>query len=126
MKTRIALALAILGGALLWGVLVSTEDLRGWPPGEPLSDRSLLKATQTDRDDFLLGACMPSSIRPYSAPREEEFHGTATETVLACRSKESAARWIGLYAAFAGVCLLVLWNRSRKNGDKGVPCQKSP
>lgn len=126
MKSGIALALAILGGALLLGLIVSTGDLRGWPPGEPLSDRSLLKATRTDREDFLLGACMPSSIRPYSTPREEEFDGTTTEAVLACRSKESAARWIGLYAVLAGAWRFVLWIRSRSKGGEGVRRQKSP
>lgn len=108
MKILPSTALVAVGGLLVWLLLATTPDLRGWAPGDPTDIAPKMQATTPGGTAFTRDMCLPGSVNPYASPRVDEYSGTATVTVFACRSTDSAARWLGFYALLSLLGLLAL------------------
>lgn len=111
----LALALAL---ALDAAALFVQHDLRGWTPDNPRDPAAIVAPTPAGGRAFAVRDCLPGSVRPWEPPTAEEYSGSATLTVLACRSRASAMpvafAYLGLVAA--GL-LLLLAGRGRGRGE---------
>ena len=113
MRSLGAIALVILAGLAIYALLRHTPDLRGWPSTDPLDERAVLTATTPQGQDFSRDACLSGSVDEFALPSLEEYSGTATLSVVACRSKSSTALWLGLYGLVSTVGL-VAWGARRR------------
>lgn len=110
---RVALILAAIGLLLIVGWLYLAGDLRGWEGIDP-DNPALIGATLPGKPNFTLEDCLPGTVYPYDQPTLEEYDGTATVTVLVCRSRSSALAAILTYLALAGALTLILRSRIRR------------
>jgi hypothetical protein len=92
---------------ILW-LVNGGKDLRGWTPENRSDPATIVQPSRPGGVAFTLGECLPGSIRPWEPPTQEEYSGTATLTVLACRSRASAMPFIAAYGAVVAVALVVL------------------
>jgi hypothetical protein len=86
---RITLILAAIGFLLIVGWVYVARDLRGWEGFDP-DNPTLIQATLPGRPNFTLEDCVPGTVHPYDMPGSDEYDGTASVTVLTCRSRSSA------------------------------------
>ena len=99
----VAVASLVLVLAYLWNV----HDLRGWEGAYP-EDPARIQATLPGKPDFTLADCVPGAIDEYGSPSAEEYSGSATVTVLTCRSRSSALTVLLIYLALAGAAVVAL------------------
>mgnify|MGYP001610722585 CR=1 FL=1 len=104
MKT--ASILALIGLVLVTATLFVRHDLRGWEVPY-LDGPQRLEPTVAGKSEFSIADCVPGTIDRYASPTAEEYSGSATVTVLTCRSRSSAIVIVLTYLAFAA-CLLFL------------------
>ena len=115
---KLAGVLALIGFALVLGVLFVWHDLRGWEGMYPENPTRIV-ATLPGRPDFTIADCVPGTVEPHDLPAAAEYSGSASVTVLSCRSRSSAAAIVLAYWAIAGSLLFLVWvaiNRGR-SGD---------
>ena len=98
MKLVIAIAVAVIGAVLLAEGLSATSDLRGWPGGSRPSSSDVLTPARPGDPAFRLSDCAAWTVDLHALPRSSEYQGTATETLVACRSTSSFISWLSLYA----------------------------
>ncbi len=111
---KLAGVLALIGFALVLSVLFIWRDLRGWEGMYPENPTRIV-ATLPGRSDFTIADCVPGTVEPHDLPSAAEYSGSASVTVLSCRSRSSAIAIILGYIAAAGVGLfLLLWARERE------------
>ncbi len=108
MRTAPLLLVATAGFAAVLFGLLATTDLRGWPPSSSGPAGAMLKATPEGSGDFRLTDCLPGTVEPHAVPRGEEAVGTATLSVIACRSTSSVLFASVLYWAVAVGALAIL------------------
>ncbi|MEZ5960601.1 MAG: hypothetical protein R3C30_09280 [Hyphomonadaceae bacterium] len=108
----VMLIFSAIGFLLIVGWLYAIHDLRGWDNADP-NNPALIEATLPGRPNFTLEGCLPGAVQPYDQPTLEEYDGTATATVLTCRSRSSALAVILGYLALVGSLLLFLRSRIR-------------
>ena len=106
--------LAAAGLILLLAVQLNTLDLRGWPPEKGPDDLggmagvgAVLQPSRPGGQSFKLDDCLPRTIGT-DVPTVEEYSGTATLTVITCRSRASAYTNVGAYVVATGIVLLVI------------------
>ena len=123
MKVLGTIALILIGGLVVYGLLLQTADLRGWPSTDPLDDRAVLTATTPQGRDFSRQACASGSLDEFALPSLEEYGGTATRSVVACRSKSSLSLWLGLYGLASAIGALV-WSAAGRaaRSKRRHPC----
>jgi hypothetical protein len=90
------LSLVPLGARLYWH-----HDLRGWPPADRGNPTTVVQATRPGGGTFTVSDCVPGTVHPWDSPLPDEYSGTATVTVLTCRSRSSAIRAMLIYGAVA-------------------------
>jgi hypothetical protein len=93
--------LALLGLVPLGVRLYLHHDLRGWPPADRGNPTAVVQPTRPEAGTFTIGDCVPGTVYPWDTPRPDEYSGTATVTVLSCRSRSSAIKAALAYAAVA-------------------------
>lgn len=112
----ILVLLALLALALDVAALFVQHDLRGWTPDNPRDPAAIVVPTPAGGSAFAVRDCLPGSIRPWEPPTREDYSGSATLTVLACRSRASAVPvalgYLGLMAT--GAALLVAGRGRRR------------
>ncbi len=110
---RVVLLLAAIGLLLTGGWLYMMPDLRGWDGADP-DDPTAIVATLPGNPNFTLEDCVPGTVYPYDQPTLEEYDGTATATVLVCRSRSSALVVILGYLDVVGAVLLFLRSQIKR------------
>lgn len=122
MRRMTVQAFAVIAGSavvlgVLLAVLANTSDLRGWPAVGAGTARAPFAATTPQGSEFTLAACWSPSIDLYALPNSRESVATATETVVACRSRNSLFVWVGVHLLLTVSALgLVLFGRFRRSG----------
>jgi hypothetical protein len=104
MKKCVGLAVVGLGSAVA-AFLFLKHDLRGWTPPDPGNPAAVVEPARPGDAAFTIGECLPGSVNPWNAPTAEEYSGSATVTVLTCRSRSSA---IAIMLACGGAAIAVL------------------
>lgn len=106
--------LAAAGLILLLAVQLNTLDLRGWPPENGPDDLermagvgAVLQPSRPGAQSFTLADCLPRTIGT-DVPTVEEYSGTATLTVITCRSRAGAMANLAIYVAGAGILLIAI------------------
>jgi hypothetical protein len=107
-RMKILSAVALLGFVALGALLFLRHDLRGWPPADRGNLQAVIKPTHPGAGTFTISDCVPGSVDPWDTPRSDEYSGTATVTVLSCRSRASAIQALLAYAAVAIFVLALL------------------
>ncbi|MFA5120739.1 hypothetical protein [Zavarzinia sp.] len=115
---RYWLGLALPGLLLLVAILFARPDLRGWTPADYGAPSARVEPMRPGDAAFAVRDCLPGSIEPY-VPAGPEEAGSASLTVLTCRSRTSAAALLAAYLALAAVYPLVLLLRRRHSGPSG-------
>lgn len=110
---RVVYILAAIGSLLIVGWLYLMPDLRGWD-GADENDPTVIVASLPGKPNFTLEDCLPGTVYPYDQPTMEEYDGTATATVLVCRSRSSALAVILSYLALVSALILFLRSRSKR------------
>ncbi|MDR2858246.1 MAG: hypothetical protein LBV50_10430 [Novosphingobium sp.] len=105
---------AFPGFVIIAAVLFLRHDLRGWTPDDLRDSASIVQPTLAGRPAFAIGACVPGTISPREAPSPEEYAGSATLTVLTCRSRSSAVMLLSGYVACAAAAGLFAARRRRR------------
>lgn len=117
MKKYMALVVVVLG-LVVARVQFLNPDLRGWTPSDPHDPASVVEPTLLGGAAFTVGECLPGSVRPWDTPTAEEYSGTATLTVLTCRSQSSAIRIAltvgGAITCVLGILLAARWRKKAK------------
>lgn len=113
MKTWISVAAITF--ALMIAFLLVRHDLRGWTPADYSNPSTQVEATFAGANSFRIADCLPGTVDPYGDPTPEEYSGTATVTVLSCRSKLSAIAVVLGYVAVA-LAGLALWRAMHRRG----------
>lgn len=113
-----AAGVAFAGLVLLLAYLWNVHDLRGWEPDSYSEDPALIIATLPGKPNFRLADCLPGAINEYAEPRFEEYSGSGSLPVFACRSRSSA---IGIVLAYVVIAasLLFLLRAAIKRGRGG-------
>ena len=106
MRTAIVGAAAALGAVCLVAGLSISADLRGWPSGRTAAVSQVFTATSLGKADFKLSDCTPWTVDLYASLQSSEYAGTATETVVTCRSHSSLIGWFALYSSLVALTLL--------------------
>lgn len=105
----IRLGLMGLGGlALVIAGLGITPDLRGWSPSDPADPHAQIRSTPEGRRDFRPADCMPGSVDLHASPLGREAAGSATVSIMTCRSTSSAVVGMAVYAA-ALIAAVLIW-----------------
>lgn len=109
------LLVATAGFTVVVFSLLATTDLRGWPPSTVGVAEPMLKATPEGSGDFRMTDCVPGTVDPHALPRGEEAAGTATLSVIACRSTSSVlvASFLYCTAAIGALSILPLLDPAR-------------
>ena len=110
---QVLLILAAIGLLLIVAWLFVTRDLRGWDGADP-NDPAAIVATLPGKPNFTLEDCVPGTVYPHAGPTPEEYVGSATMTVLICRSRSSTLVTMLGYLAAVGALLLFLRSRKRE------------
>lgn len=110
---RAPLILAAIGLLLIVAWLFVKRDLRGWDGADPSNPTAII-ATLPGKPNFTLDDCVPGTVYPHAGPTVEEYSGSATMTVLTCRSRSSALAVILGYLASVGTLILFLRSRSKR------------
>ncbi len=84
---KVWVILALLALALDAAALFVQHDRGGWTPDNPRDPAAVVQPTPAGGGAFAVRDCLPGSIRPWEPPTTEEYSGSATLTVLACRSR---------------------------------------
>jgi hypothetical protein len=102
MNLRTCAVYATAGFLLLACGLSLYPDRRGHTPSV-WHDASWVKPLHPRDAPFTVGDCLLGSINRYAAPSDEDVVGSATLTVLTCRSRSSVltATWLYLLAVSA-------------------------
>lgn len=116
-------ALASIALVVIAAMLFLRHDLRGWTPnGDPHNPATVVEAARPGGAAFAIAECVPGTIDPYDTPTLDEYSGTATVTVLSCRSRSSAIAVILAYVIVAGIALVILRaERRRREAARGKP-----
>jgi hypothetical protein len=109
----VMLIFSAIGFLLIVAWLYAVHDLRGWDNADP-NNPALIEATLPGRPNFTLEDCLPGAVQPYDQPTLEEYDGTASVTVLTCRSRSSALTVILGYLVLVGSLLLFLRSRIKR------------
>ncbi len=112
---------ALFGLALLLFGLTATPDLRGWMPADPMDRFAAIRSTPEGRRDFQLSHCMPGSIDRHASPRGREADGSATVSIMTCRSASSAITWVSLYGLLVLTAALLTWLASPRRRRRHLP-----
>ena len=117
MKMLMAGAVVALGALVVVGGLSSTTDLRGWPTASAASTAVILQPARPGDPAFTISDCLPWTVDLYASPRSSDYQGSATETLVACRSHSSFVRWLavyGLLTASIGLVWKMTFRRKRR------------
>src|SRR5450432_3010447 len=109
MKLWIGSALA--GLVLVAIFLFAWHDLRGWTPSGPSKPDTVVQPTRPGAVAFTIAQCVPGTVDPWDGPAPDEYSGTATMTVLTCRSRGSA---LTIIVAYVAVLLIVIFALRRR------------
>jgi hypothetical protein len=107
---------AVAGLVLVAAILFFRSDLRGWTPADPGDPAALVQPVDAAGAAFTIGDCVPGTVDPWGTPTSAEYSGSATVTVLTCRSHSSALTIELTAIAVAAVALVIL--RRRKGRDR--------
>jgi hypothetical protein len=108
--------LAFVGLVVTAAFLFLRPDLRGWTPADPDNPAAMVEPALPGMAAFAIGDCVPGTVSPWDSPTAAEYSGSATVTVLTCRSRSSAIT-IGLaYLAAAAAALVILVAMRRRRG----------
>ena len=105
---------ALVGLAFLLVGLAVTPDLRGWTPPNPADPFAVIRSTPEGRRDFQPSHCMPGSLDLYASPRGREAAGSATISIMTCRSRSSAIAWVSLYGLLVLTAAPLTWLASSR------------
>lgn len=105
---------ALFGLALVLVVLTVTPDLRGWTPADPTDPFGAIRSTPEGRRDFQPSHCMPGSIDRHASPQGREADGSATVSIMTCRSASSAITWVSLYGFLVLTAAPLTWLASSR------------
>lgn len=115
MKMRVTLSAFCL--LVLAAFLFLHPDLRGWTPD--LTDPAASVApTGRGGPAFSVNECLPGSVSPHELPDTEDRAGTATMTVITCRSKSSAFAFGMIWLLLSGSYLVVHRRRVKSSKAK--------
>lgn len=106
------LLVATAGFTVVVSGLLAATDLGGWPPSMAGVAEPTLNAAPEGSRDVRLTDCVRGTVDPYASPRGEEAAGTATLSVIACRSKSWVLVASVLYWAAAVGALSILLLRA--------------
>ena len=116
---RALLIVAAIAFALFAADQYFRHDLAGWTPdGDYSSPSTRVEATLPGAQDFSIADCVPGTVDPYGAPTPEEYSGTATVSVLSCRSKSGAITRSLSAMLFLTVAGLLVWLAVRRRAAK--------
>lgn len=124
MRAAIVGAVAALGAACLVAGLSISPDLRGWPSGSDAAVSPVFRGSSLGKADFTLSECLPWTVDLYASPKWSEYAGTATETVVTCRSHSSLTGWFALYCPIVALTLLGANATRRRRARKAL--ERSP
>lgn len=115
---RVWAALALLGLVLVAGFLRTRADLRGWTPADWSDPAAQVTPTHAAHAPFTVGDCLPGTIDAHAIATARDGAGTASMTVLTCRSRSSAWRIVLAYLlaalAYPALCLVAHARRARR------------
>lgn len=115
MKMWVSLSVCSL--VLLAAFLFLHPDLRGWTPD--LTDPAAsVVPTGRGGPAFSVNECLPGSVSPHELPDTEDRAGTATMTVITCRSKSSAFAFGIIWLLLSGSYLVVHMRRAKASKTK--------
>ncbi len=117
-------AVWLAGLALVLAVLLLRHDLRGTAPQEPLSAHTPIASTTAAGIGFSLADCLPGTVSLHDLPLPEEAPGSASMTVISCRSRSSMKEAIMLYllgVLASGFALRRAAKPSRRQTGKNAP-----
>lgn len=116
---RALIFVGAIASALFAVDLFLRHDLRGWTPEGDYNDPSTrVEAILPGARNFSIADCVPSTVEPFGGPTPEEYSGTATVTVLSCRSKSSAMTRSLSAAVFGAIAVLLCWLALRRRAAK--------
>lgn len=108
-------AVAMTALTLLLLFIFFQHDLRGWTPADYRKPSSIVEPIRPDGRGFVVGDCLPGTIAPWTTPRFGEYSGSATVTVLTCRSRSSALKFLLAYLVVLTLIFAALrWRRARR------------
>jgi hypothetical protein len=115
-----AFILAFMSFVAVVAVIYLQRDLRGWTPNDWRNPATLVEPTLPGKPAFAVGECLPESVSPYQGPSAEEYSGTATVSVLACRSRSSAQAIALAYIVLVTASLIIVLaiRRGRSRGGR--------
>ena len=108
-------AIALCGLLLVAGFLWARPDLRGWTPPNWTDPTTRVVPTRAGGASFFISDCLPGTMDAHGLATRQDGAGTASMTVLTCRSRSSAIRimWIYLAAMLALLALRVVMGARR-------------
>jgi hypothetical protein len=115
---RIWSAVMAVGLAVVAATLFLGHDLRGWTPADYSDPATIVEPSQAGRASFAIAECAPGTINPYDTPTSREYAGSATVTVLSCRSRSSATAVLLVYALVALTSFVILRVARRRPGGQ--------
>jgi hypothetical protein len=110
---------AVAGLVLVAAILFFRSDLRGWTPADPGDPAALVQPVDAAGAAFTIGDCVPGTVDPWGTPTSAEYSGSATVTVLTCRSRSSALV-IGLASIAAAFIALIILHRRSERGRREI------
>lgn len=112
---------ALFGLSLVLVGLRMSPDLRGWMPADPADPFAAIRSTPEGRRDFQPSHCMPGSIDLHASPRGLEAAGSATVSIMTCRSASSAFAWVSLYGLLVLTSGPLAWLASTRKRRRRPP-----
>jgi hypothetical protein len=89
--------LAVTGALVTGCYCFFGHDLRGWTPTDFPNSSSKIFPVNPDDGIFFLKDCLAGTVNPYETPQRHEYAGSATLSVVSCRSQASAIEMVGIY-----------------------------
>ncbi len=104
------MAISLCGLLLVAGFLWARPDLRGWTPANWADPATRVMPTSAGGAPFFIRECLPGTMDAHGLATRQDGAGTASMTVLTCRSRSSAIRimWIYLAAVLTVLALRVV------------------
>lgn len=93
-------------------------DLRGWTSSDLTDPAASIAPTGRGGPAFSMNECLPGSVSPHELPDTEDRAGTATMTVITCRSKSSAFAFGMIWLLLSGSYLVVHTRRVKASKAK--------
>lgn len=116
MKIWVSLSVCCL--LVLAGLVFLVPDLRGWTPSDLTDPAASVAPTGRGGPAFSVNECLPGSVSPHELPDTEDGAGSATMTVITCRSKSSAFTFGMIWLLLSGSYLVVQTRRVKASKAK--------